>query len=458
MVSPSLSCRVCSSTCSLQTLVRDGLSSISAHSKAPQSIFFSSFRTRPTWSVVSYHVSNRESRKSFHSTPNRRSDPPPRISYRVAVSSSGKGRRFHPLKNAYNFDPTVSDAIGVSTDKNPTTRRRSRPDSGEDAFFVSRIGSRRQGQPADEAEAVAFAVADGVGGWTESRVDPADFSHGICGHMANTALSWDQPADKLRPKQLLQSGYDQVVADPTIKAGGSTASVGVALPDGRVELANLGDSGSVLLRLAAVHHYSLPQTHGFNTPYQLSLIPPKMRAQASIFGGAYLEDFPRDASVTNIQVQHGDVLILATDGVFDNLNNQDILKLVSSRMILTGAWTATADYGVAVSDKLQELTVPGGLASAFPPPSAPSKAQHGLKEEKESSPAPETTLTLQSLLAASIANEAKVASVDFRRDGPFAKEAQRYYPGDYYRGGKVDDICALVLVAIDESIVGKGSE
>lgn len=452
MVSPSLSCRVCSSTCSLQTLVRDGLSSISAQSNAPQSIFFSSIRTRPTWSAVPYHALNREPRKSFHSTPNRRLDPPPRISYRIAVSSSGKGRRFHPLKNAYNFDPTVSDVIGVSTG------RRSRPDSGEDAFFVSRIGSRRDGQPADEAEAVAFAVADGVGGWTESRVDPADFSHGICGHMANTALSWDQPANKLRPKQLLQSGYDQVVADPTIKAGGSTASVGVALPDGRVELANLGDSGSVLLRLAAVHHYSTPQTHGFNTPYQLSLIPPKMRAQASIFGGAYLEDFPRDASVTNVQVQHGDVLILATDGVFDNLNNQDILKLVSSRMILTGAWTATADYGVAVSDKLRELTVPGGLASAFPPSPGPSKAQHGSKEEEELSPPPETTLTLQSLLAASIANEAKVASVDFRRDGPFAKEAQRYYPGDYYRGGKVDDICALVLVAIDESIVGKGSE
>ncbi|KAJ5660308.1 hypothetical protein N7507_006759 [Penicillium longicatenatum] len=452
MVSPSLSCRVCSSTCSLQALVRDGLSSISAQSNTPS---FFSLRTRPTWSALSYHALNRESRKPFHSTPNRRSGPPPRISYRIAVSSTGKGRRFHPLKNAYNFDPSLSDAIGVSTDKNPTTRRRSRPDSGEDAFFVSRIGSR-QGQSADGAEAVAFAVADGVGGWTESRVDPADFSHGICGYMAGTALSWDQTADKLRPKQLLQSGYDQVVADPAIKAGGSTASVGVALPDGRVELANLGDSGSVLLRLAAVHHYSVPQTHGFNTPYQLSLIPPKMRAQASIFGGAYLEDFPRDASVTNVQVQHGDVLILATDGVFDNLNNQDILKLVSSRMILTGAWTATADYGVTVSDHLRELTVPGGLASAFPPPK-PSKSQHGSQEEKEPSPRPESTLTLQSLLAASIANEAKVASVDFRRDGPFAKEAQRYYPGDYYRGGKVDDICVLVLIAIDESIVGKGS-
>ncbi|KAJ5674832.1 uncharacterized protein N7477_004766 [Penicillium maclennaniae] len=423
MLPPSLSCRACSTTCSLQAT------------------FFP--RLRP--SVAPSHALHA---RAFHAAPARlsRSSPASRISYRVAVSSSGKGRRFHPLKNAYNFDPSTSNVIGVTRDKNPNARRLGRPDSGEDAFFVSQIGS--------ESNAVAFAVADGVGGWTESRVDPADFSHGLCGYMAETALAWDKSAKKLRPKQLLQTGYDKIVADPTVKAGGSTASVGVALPDGHVELANLGDSGSVLLRRAAVHHYSIPQTHDFNTPYQLSIIPPRMRAQASTFGGAYLEDFPRDASVTNVQMQHGDVLMLATDGVFDNLNNQDILKLVTSRMILTGAWTAAPDVAVNVSDNLAALTVPGGLAEVFHPPSSSESIRD---DHDDLSKRLESTLTLQSLLAASIAGEAKIASVDFRRDGPFAKEAQRYYPGDYYRGGKVDDICALIIVAVDESLV-PGSE
>ncbi|KAJ5122822.1 hypothetical protein N7526_009759 [Penicillium atrosanguineum] len=422
MLPPSLSCRACSPSCTLQAT------------------FFPRLRT----SAATSHALGA---KAFHSTPARlsNSSPPSRISYRVAVSSSGKGCRFPPLKNAYNFDPSISSLIGVTKDKNPTARRRGRPDSGEDAFFVSRIGSASA-----DSDAVAFAVADGVGGWTESRVDPADFSHGLCGYMAETALAWGKSAEKLRPKQLLQTGYDQIVADPTIKAGGSTASVGVALPDGRVELANLGDSGSVLLRRAAVHHYSIPQTHGFNTPYQLSIIPPRMRAQASTFGGAYLEDFPRDAAVTNVQMQHGDVLMLATDGVFDNLNNQDILKLVTSRMILTGAWTAAPDVAVNVSNHLAALTVPGGLAEAFHPPSSSESTRD---DHDDLSKRLESNLTLQSLLAASVAGEAKLASVDFRRDGPFAKEAQRYYPGDYYRGGKVDDICALILVAVDESLV-----
>ncbi|KAJ5124584.1 uncharacterized protein N7515_008409 [Penicillium bovifimosum] len=458
MMPPSVSCRACSSACSsLQAIARDCVYSVSANPNtyspsvsrtANVRFSFQTVRIRPN-TRISPNLTRQSSRRAFHSTPTFSFErpSPSKISYRVAASSSGKGRRFHPIKNAYNFDPEV-DALGVSKDKNPISRRRNRPDSGEDAFFVSRIGNRISDHQDNNAEAVAFGVADGVGGWTESRVDPADFSHGLCGYMAQTAQTWHEPAEHLRPKQLLQAGYDHVVADSTIRAGGSTASVGVALPDGRVELANLGDSGTVLVRRAAVHHYSVPQTHGFNTPYQLSVIPPRMRAQASVFGGAFLEDFPRDASVTNVQMQHGDVLIVATDGVFDNINNQDILKLITSRMIMTGAWTAT-DSGVMVSKNLRALTAPGGLVGALPTSSGAPLPQ---RDSTDSEPKPEDQVTLQSVLAATVAGEAKMASVDYRRDGPFAKEAQRYYPGDYYRGGKVDDICVVVVIAIDDGI------
>lgn len=393
--------------------------------------------------------SSRIGTRSFHSTPVYGSTS--RISYRIAVSSSAKGRRFHPEKNAYHFDPELLDALGLVTDTDPAARRRKRPDSGEDAFFVAKVGGRDLFD-APAGGAVAFGVADGVGGWTESKVDPADFSHGLCSYMAQHALEWDAAPEKLRAKGLLQSAYDAVVADEAIFAGGSTASLGVAQRDGKVELANLGDSGSVLLRLGAVHHYSTPQTHAFNTPYQLSVIPPRMRAQAAIFGGTFLEDLPRDAAVSNITMQHGDVLVLATDGVFDNLNNQDILKIVTARMTLAGAWTGTADLGIGVSKHLDALTRPGGLAA---PPPSPSAHSDSASASSPSPPPRRVTAsnrghTLQALLALSIAGEAKIASVDFRRDSPFAKEAQRHSPAEWYRGGKVDDICALVVVAVEE--------
>jgi protein phosphatase PTC7 len=109
-------------------------------------------------------------------------------------------------------------------------KRKKRLDSGEDALFVSKVGTGNTG-------AVAFGIADGVGGWAESRVDPADFSHGLCSYMAREALDWGSPAEKLHPKDLLQMGFDRVLNDRSIVAGGSTASVGVAQTDGHVELA-----------------------------------------------------------------------------------------------------------------------------------------------------------------------------------------------------------------------------
>ena len=76
-----------------------------------------------------------------------------------------------------------------------------------------------------------------MGGWSQSRVDPGDFSHGLCGYMAQSALDWRGPAAKLRAKNLLELGYERVLEDEAIVAGGSTASVGIGLSDGRVDLA-----------------------------------------------------------------------------------------------------------------------------------------------------------------------------------------------------------------------------
>ncbi|PGH01335.1 hypothetical protein AJ80_09025 [Polytolypa hystricis UAMH7299] len=374
----------------------------------------------------------------FHSTVPRHSSR--RISYRIAVSATGKDRVFRPDTNIFNFDPTTHDALGIQTGRTYHERKRSRPDSGEDAFFVSKVNG--------DTDAVAFGVADGVGGWASSGVDPADFSHSFCSYMAQAARDWNSEADRLRARALMQMGYDRCIDDKSIYAGGSTANVAVARGDGKVELANLGDSGSILFRLAAVHHYSTSQTHGFNTPYQLSVMPPRMRAQSNIFGGKAIEDLPYDASVTHCTVQHGDVLLLATDGVLDNLFNQDILNLVTSRMMATGAWNTTSNTHIGVSDELDSLTRPGGLSSLISSAPRPSPSP-----SSSPSPPPDPRTrehTLQALLAAAVARQAKMSSMDLRHDGPFAKESRRYHPWDPWRGGKVDDISVIVAIAVEE--------
>ena len=83
---------------------------------------------------------------------------------------------------------------------------------------------------------VAFGIADGVGGWTQSGVDPGEFSHGLCRYMAEKTARPDK-VDDLRPQRLLQWGYDRVQADKEIEAGGSTACIAAIQPNGSLEVA-----------------------------------------------------------------------------------------------------------------------------------------------------------------------------------------------------------------------------
>jgi protein phosphatase PTC7 len=335
-----------------------------------------------------------------------------KFSYGIAASYTAKDRRYNPATNVFNFDPNAQ-IIERRKDK------RTRPESGQDAFFVSRVGKSGD---------VAFGVADGVGGWTDSGVDPADFSHGFSDYMAYTAWTYlpDAKSPALTARGLMQKGYEAVANDETIKAGGSTACVGIAREDGSFEVANLGDSGFVQLRLNAVHNHSDPQTHAFNTPYQLSIIPEEMKTKNAAFGGEMLHDMPKDASVTKHSLRHGDVLVFATDGVWDNLSSQDILRIVSRLMVGARAWEPTEE-GIRVGERLTLFTM------VAPPPAE----SQGIS-------------SLQSFLAVGIAGEAKVASVNTKVDGPFAKEVHKYYPEEDWRGGKVDDICVVVAIVVEE--------
>jgi protein phosphatase PTC7 len=143
----------------------------------------------------------------------------------------------------------------------------------------------------------------------------------------------------------------------------------------------------------------------------------------SAFGGSQLADMPGDAEVSRHSLRHGDVLVFATDGVWDNLFNQDILRIVSAAMEGSGAWVHSDAGGIRVRPDLSAYT------------STPSSGDGDGK-----------AVSLQSLIATSITGAAKAASVNTKLDGPFAKEVKKYYPMETWRGGKVDDICVVAVV------------
>ena len=151
--------------------------------------------------------------------------------YRIAASFSGKHQRFNPKTDLRSFEIKQS-----SSKKNS---RQQRPRSGEDAFFVASIGGSGN---------VAFGVADGVGGWADSGVDPSDFSHGLCEYMSSVAQDTNLTVTKrVYAGELMQKGYESVVRDKSITAGGSTACIAVGGSDGALEVAKFVTSEPTLL-------------------------------------------------------------------------------------------------------------------------------------------------------------------------------------------------------------------
>jgi len=143
------------------------------------------------------------------------------FTYRLAASFSAKGKRFNPKTDLLSFNESNSLL------RESIARRR--PASGQDAFFISSIGNSTN---------VAFGVADGVGGWIESGIDPAHFSHGLCENMADISRSTEQRMEaKLKARELLQKGYNAVVADNSITGGGSTACIAVGGNSGALQVA-----------------------------------------------------------------------------------------------------------------------------------------------------------------------------------------------------------------------------
>ena len=276
--------------------------------------------------------------------------------------------------------------------------------AGEDAYFVKRIAKRRVRDEADAEDVdsdatdlcVALGVADGVFMWRKQGIDAGLFSRRLMGVASEVFADeegktletrWDPRSDRDRPEALLQAAYEGVIGEK-IK-GSSTACIAtVDAAYGLMRTANVGDSGFMLVRgdpgSRHVAHRSPHQEHEFGRPFQL--------------GHHDASDRPSDAMLTTFPLEPGDVIVMGSDGLWDNLSESEILELVEE--LFTG-----------------------------------TRYQRGLGAESQ-----------QTLTAASraIVSAAYAASMDKRRTTPYSLAATENFDM-VYSGGKKDDITAVVV-------------
>ncbi|KAA8545648.1 hypothetical protein F0562_020901 [Nyssa sinensis] len=165
---------------------------------------------------------------------------------------------------------------------------------GDDAHFICE-------------EKQTIGVADGVGGWAKKGVDAGEYAREL---MTNAVIAiGNEPGDHgVDPKRVLTEAYYNTDA-----IGSSTACI-ITLNGHCLHIANVGDSGFLLLREGAEIYRSPVQQHYFNCPYQL--------------GKSNISDHPNLAQVFKVAVRPGDVIVVGTDGLFDNMFDHQIEDVV----------------------------------------------------------------------------------------------------------------------------------
>jgi protein phosphatase PTC7 len=79
-----------------------------------------------------------------------------------------------------------------------------------------------------------------------------------------------------------------------------------------------------VVRNDSIVHRSIEQQHYFNCPYQLAIYPNNVRDGQM--------DRPDSAVVSSFQLIEGDLICLATDGLWDNLSDSLLLSLLNKKI------------------------------------------------------------------------------------------------------------------------------
>jgi len=220
-----------------------------------------------------------------------------------------------PGYNGYNIDNILKGQIG------------------DDAYFVARhVDEWGSGEREDTPEplrenatlakvrgnADVIGVADGVGGWRQYGVDPGLFSNHLmrsCERLVQAGFFQSNT-----PSKLLEQGFREMQENKQQIVGSSTACLMMLChSDLKLYTANIGDSGFLVVRCGEVVHRSQEQQHYFNTPFQLSLPPTELQSEV-------LADRPDAADQYAFSVEDGDVILLATDGIFDNVPDRLLVE------------------------------------------------------------------------------------------------------------------------------------
>lgn len=258
---------------------------------------------------------------------------------------------------------------------------------GEDAHFVHHH---------------TIGVFDGVGSWSSRGVDPGRYSKKLA-ELTGKAYRRDG-------KHSAKDALTYAVSRNHHK-GSSTACV-MDIKGRHLRGINVGDSGMVVVRNGAIVYSTEERSHNFNYPYQVSYSQP--------------EDLKQGERI-NFILKVDDVIVTATDGLWDNVFKRKIVEKVVKH---ADRWRRVDESHHEVSESRsashrfegsvlwRKISQNGGTFRG---------AQKGKRLEE---------------LALDISSHA--CETAHRRGGPSPFSEKSRKVGKSYSGGKLDDITVVV--------------
>ncbi|KAI0798040.1 phosphatase 2C-like domain-containing protein [Abortiporus biennis] len=352
---------------------------------------------------------NASGKRSFSTSPTSFYTSLPRP-YRFHVGASWAGKPPDPRLKEVKSHPFPSDSeIGRWRDYTLSRPKSSGGTNiGEDFFYIQEMRNR---------SGLSIGIADGVGGWVDQGIDPALFAQTLMFHASRySKSSWagepefDPTQDyeereevegwELRPEECMELAHAGVLREKAVSMGSSTACIlNFNASSGILRAANLGDSGFCIIRSSSCVYQQRPQTHYFNCPKQLAKLPIGPRGYMDANA-----DSPRDANIYQTRVRDGDIIIVYTDGLSDNVFTSEITSICS---LVSRQFALSPDNMGIEEDKLND----------------DRRAQ---------------------AIADRLVDYAQMCMMSKTRASPFERAATR--AAKYYRGGKLDDVTVLAVI------------
>lgn len=177
-----------------------------------------------------------------------------------------------------------------------------------------------------------LGIADGIGSlYTKYGISSKDFSTELmqkCEELVNSG------SHSLQGRKLIQEALKSVTS------GGSSTYLIASLIKNRLHISNLGDCGLLLFRnhdskLRLVFQTSA-KYYNAQTPFQISKEFTQTQLNFLKPGCDLYNNLPIsdriDSDEYSITVNEGDIIVMGTDGLFDNLYTEEIQKIIKAHL------------------------------------------------------------------------------------------------------------------------------